>query len=197
MNIPHPIPPTMRPTEYITPEQLLAMPNGDHFELVGGKLVEKNMGFQSSWIGSLLLTMLMNHCREHRLGWVVGNEPGFRCYPQDKNQVRKPDVAFIKFDRMPATEAPAGYCVVVPNLVVEVVSPNDVAEEVDNKVTEYLEAGVECVWVVQPTSRRVLVYYLDHGVILNENDELTGDPVIPGFRCSLKELFAPPSPPQQ
>lgn len=191
MNIPYP---PLRPAELITPEQLLAIPDGDHFELVGGKLVEKKTGFQSSWIGSLLMTLLMVHCRKHRLGWVVGNEPGFRCYPHDKDQVRKPDVAFINFARLPAGDPPVGYCVVVPNLVVEVISPNDVAKDVDDKVSEYLKAGVDCVWVIQPSSHRVQVYYPDRGVILSENDELSGDPVIPGFRCSLKELFTPPAP---
>lgn len=188
----HPIPPP-RLTEFITPEQLLALPDGKHFELVGGKLVEKNVGFESSWIGSVLMSLLMMHCRANRLGWVVGNEPGFRCYPHDANQVRKPDIAFVSFARLPAGKPPAGYCVVVPNLVVEVVSPNDVATEVDDKVSEYLAAGVECVWVVHPNSRRVHIYYADRGVILNENDELSGEPVIPGFRCALKELFSSPA----
>ena len=189
----HPFTPS-RPTEFITPEQLLALPEGDHFELVGGKLVEKNVGFESSWIGSLLMTMLMTHCRQNRLGWVVGNEPGFRCYPNDANQVRKPDIAFVSFARLPAGKPPVGYCVVVPNLAVEVVSPTDVAKDIEDKVSEYLAAGVECVWVVHPNSRRVQVYTGDRGVILNESDELSGDPLIPGFRCSLKELFAPPTP---
>jgi Uma2 family endonuclease len=53
---------------------------------------------------------------------------------------------------------------------------------------------VECVWIVEPKSRRVRVYYPDRGLILNEYDELSADPIIPGFRCSLKELFTPPTP---
>ena len=139
--------------------------------------------------------MLMAYCRQHRLGWVVGNDPGFRCYPHDANQVRKPDIAFVSFERLPGGRAPTGYCVAVPNLVVEVMSPHDVGYDLDAKVSEYLAAGVDCVWVVEPNTRRVRVYYPDRGIILSENDELSGDPIIPGFRCSLKELFTPPSPP--
>jgi Uma2 family endonuclease len=68
------------------------------------------------------------------------------------------------------------------------------ATDGDEKVSEYLAAGVECVWIVAPQARHVRVYYPDRGLILNENDELSGDPIIPGFRCSLKELFTPPTP---
>jgi Uma2 family endonuclease len=195
MNYPHSYPSASPPNpDVITAEQLLLMPDGDHFELVGGKLVEKNVGFESSWIGSVLLTELMIYCRTHKLGWVVGNDPGFRCYPEDSNKVRKPDIAFVSFSRLPGGKAPSGYSVVPPNLVVEVVSPNDMATDVDEKVSEYLAAGVECVWIVAPQARHVRVYYPDRGLILNENDELSGDPIIPGFRCSLKELFTPPTP---
>jgi hypothetical protein len=66
MNYPHSYPSASPPNpDLITAEQLLLMPDGDHFELVGGKLVEKNVGFESSWIGSVLLTELMIYCRTH------------------------------------------------------------------------------------------------------------------------------------
>ena len=83
---------------------------------------------------------------------------------------------------------------IAPNLAVEVVSPNDLVYEIDEKVEEYLEAGVELVWVVNPVTRTVRVHRADRpGVTLREMDELTGDDLLPGFRCRVSDLFQLPT----
>ena len=84
-----------------------------------------------------------------------------------------------------------GHCRIAPNLAVEVISPNDSYEEVEEKVREYLAANVELVWVINPATRSVRVHRADGSVTdLDENSELDGENVVPGFRCRVCDLFA-------
>ena len=81
-------------------------------------------------------------------------------------------------------------------LVVEVVSPNDSADRLEEKLDDYQKAGVPLVWVVNTTSRTVMVYRGDGSVSrLRESDELSGKDVIPGFRCPVRAIFPPRLPP--
>jgi Uma2 family endonuclease len=77
---------------------------------------------------------------------------------------------------------------------VEVLSPNDIAYEVDAKVREYLAAGVRLVWVINPDGRTVTIHRPQGpGTVLHEQDELAGETVLPGFRCRIADLFPPAS----
>jgi Uma2 family endonuclease len=85
-------------------------------------------------------------------------------------------------------------------LAVEVVSPNDTASALEEKLEDYQKAGVPLVWVIYPNSRTVWVCRSDGSMShLHENDELSGEVVIPGFRCPVREIFPPrePSPEDQ
>lgn len=183
---------TAAQTRY-TPEDLLAMPDGDRYELVDGNLVERNMGAKAGWVANRCGRYLDVFCDEHRQGWVLNAETGYQCFPGSPFKVRKPDVSFIRFGRLPGEELPDGHILIPPDLAVEVVSPNDLAYEVDEKIQEYLEAKVRLVWEVNPKTRTVWVHRLDgSGSKLRETDELSGENVLPGFRCPLCALFPPP-----
>lgn len=175
------------PTLY-TPDDLLRMPDSKSFELVDGHLVERNMGMESSEVIVLLGRKLGNHCEPLRLGRIFDGEAGYQCFPDAPNRVRKPDVSFVALERMPVT--PKGWATVAPDMAAEVLSPNDLACEVDSKVDEYRAAGVRLVWVINPERHIVYVHRLTGpGAILRDGDELTGEDVIPGFRCPVRELF--------
>lgn len=178
----------------VTPDALLMMPDGDRYELVDGHLVERNMGFRSSYIGANLCQLIGSYCRANDLGWFVGSDCGYQCFPDDPNRVRKPDVSFIRRGRLSRDSAPEGHVRIAPDLAVEVLSPNDLDYETDRKVEEYLRAGVRLVWVVSPESRTVLVYRGDGTITgLRESDELSGEDTLPGFRCRVSDLFTTPS----
>lgn len=82
----------------------------------------------------------------------------------------------------------------VPDLAVEVASPNDPHEKVMNKIYEYFRAGVRQVWLTSPEHKTVTIYHTPtKNTILTENDELTGDDLLPGFRCALREIFRNPA----
>ena len=154
---------TIEPPIRYKPEDLLKMPNGDRYELVNGQLVEKAMGWEASEIASQLFLLLGSFVRDHQLGRTVV-EGSYQCFADAPDKVRKPDVSFIRRERMPADERPKGHNPIVPDLVVEVVSPHDLFSEVEVKVEEYLRAGVSLVWVVSPETRTVNIYHTPPGI---------------------------------
>ena len=177
----------------ITPEQLAMMPNDKEFELVDGCLVERNMGNKSSWIASQLARRLNQYVDDHRLGWVFLFEAGYRLHPERPNNVRKPDVSFVRFGRFPNEEPADGYDYLAPDLAVEVTSPGDTVHELDDKVEEYLEAGVRMVWVINSDQHTAKIYLPDSPIQpIREDQELSGGDVVPGFRCRLADIFRYP-----
>jgi Uma2 family endonuclease len=183
---------------HYTPEELLAMPDGKRYELVGGLLVERNMGLESSWVGGRLHSRLDRFCEEHDLGWALPADDGYQCFRHDPGLVCRHDVSFIRRGRLPGESLPTGWGRIPPDLVVEVVSPNDSVGELEQKLDDYQKAGVPLVWVVNTRSRTVMVYRGDGSVSrLRESDELTGGEVIPGFRCPVRDIFPPRAPSSQ
>ncbi|MCA9142425.1 MAG: Uma2 family endonuclease [Planctomycetaceae bacterium] len=177
-----------------TPEDLLHVPDGKSFELVHGQLVEKNMGFESSFVGLQLSFFLVRYCYSKGLGWVLPADASYQCFADDPTKVRKPDVSFIQASRLAASQRPTGHCQIAPDLAVEVVSPNDLFEDVSRKVDEYLAAGVRLVWVIDPKAERVFIYRHDESAtILTNKDSLDGEDVVPGFLCAIADLFKPPA----
>lgn len=151
------------------------------------------MGTLALWIGGELFWLIRAYCRDHQLGWVFPNDTGFQGFPESPRTVRKPDVSFVRFGRFPGEQLPPGWARLAPDLAAEVISPNDLYEEVDQKIEEYLRAGVRRVWVVVPQTRLVRVYRPDGtSVRLGEDDELDGEDVLPGFRCRVRDLFPQP-----
>lgn len=174
-----------------TPEDLLLMGDaGKGFELVDGRLVEKNTGGFASSIASEINCLLVLYGRRRGLGWVLDAEGSYQCFPDDRRKVRKPDVSFIRRGRLPEERIPDGHVPIAPDLAVEVVSPNDTAYEVDTKVQEYLSAGVPLVWVVNPRVQTIHVYRADGTVErLLEDALLTAPELLPDLRCRVSELF--------
>lgn len=160
------------------------------YEVVDGEIVEKQMGAQEELLALSLYDLLAAYVLPRKLGRPA-HEILFNLAPL--NCQRRPDVAFVSRNRwtpgQSSTQTPAWN--VVPNLAVEIVSPSNSMNEVRGKVHEYFAAGVEAVWVVLPEYDEVHVYDAPRSNrMLALEDELTGDPVIPGFRLPLAELFA-------
>ena len=176
--------------EPITPDDLLAMPNEVDYELVNGELVERHMGAESSWIASSLIILFAVFYRGRIPGHLFTTDCGYQCYSDDPGKVRKPDVSFVRKGRFPKDRIPKGYIRLPPDLAVEVLSPNDLADEAEVKVEEYLDAGVQLVWVISPKAETVTVYRADRSAVkLHDADELSGENVLPGFRCQVSDLF--------
>lgn len=177
-----------------TPEDLLTMPDdGRVYELVDGELAEKAMSTESDLIGGNVFHQLKLHADRSNAG-LAAPEMYYQCFPHDPDLVRRPDASFIRRERLVGIR-PHGHCRIVPDLAVEVVSPNDLFEDVREKVKEYLAAGVRLVWVISPRTRTIEVYRIDGTVSdIDEKGELSGEDVLPDFRCHGAAIFALPFP---
>jgi Uma2 family endonuclease len=175
---------------HYTPEDLLNMPDSKSYELVNGQLAQRKTGTESSWVAGQLLERIVRLCREQGIGWAFPADSGYQCFPHDPTIVRKPDVSFVRYGRFPGGVLPKGWIKIPPDLAVEVVSPNDTTYELDEKLEDYTKAGVPLVWVINPNSRISWVVRGDgSGGHLNEDNELLGEDVIPGFRCLLRDIL--------
>jgi Uma2 family endonuclease len=110
------------------------------------------------------------------------------------SRIRKPDVSFFRFGRLPGERIPKGNITLAPNLAAEVVSPNDLYYEEEEKINEYFDAGVNLVGIVNPDTRTVHVYRPDGSAVrLTEDGQLAGGDLLPGFRCRVRDLFPTPA----
>lgn len=174
-------------------EQPQSPPVGDDelYEVIDGIRVRTPpMAVYSVWIANRLVRFLANFAEE-RLGWAI-TEALFHL-PAPINRDRRPDIAFVSYQRwpkekpMPPTDDAWD---VVPNLVVEVVSPSDNINELEQKIVEYFRVGVQLVWVVHPTGNKIHVYQSPTQISgLAKHETLDGGSVVPGFRLPLSELF--------
>jgi Uma2 family endonuclease len=165
----------------------------DGFELVDGRLEELHMSMDSAWVGLELGSLLRNHCVAGGLGRVFGSDAGYRCFPARPRLLRKPDLSFIRQERLPRDRPLGGESRIVPDLAVEIVSPNDLAENLQEKVLDYLGAGVRLVWVVYISARMGVIFRPDGSAAwVGEDGGLDGEGVVPGFRCRLGDILPPP-----
>ncbi len=123
-------------------------------------------------------------------GGCVGVESGF-ILARNPDTVWGPDIFYMRAERIPSTGIPEAFWEIAPDVAVEVVSPNEGAEEVRDKVRDYLAAGTPLVWVIYPHSQEVIVHTPDGlARTYGPNDVLENFNVLPGFRCVVAELFA-------
>jgi Uma2 family endonuclease len=175
----------------VTAEELLRDYGDQRCDLIDGKV--RSMapcGGEHGALASDLGAMLSVFVRTHKLGRCFAAETGF-LIARDPDTVMAPDCAFVRADRLAALGLPRSYFPEAPALAVEVASPGDTAEEVDDKARRWLAAGCEMVWVVYPRGRSVTVYKsLDDVRILTGDATLDGGEALPGFSYPLAELFA-------
>ena len=180
-------------TTHLTPEDFEFMSGTRGVELIDGELKEKNVGYECGIVTALMLKLLGRYLDTNPVGILSSNDAGFICFPHRPRLVRKPDISFVLNGRFPNNRGPRGYARMAPDLAVEIVSPNDSHYEVEEKLNDYLLAIVPVIWIVNPDSRTVHIYLAD-GTIrrLTADQELTGEPLFPGFRVRVGDLFPPP-----
>jgi Uma2 family endonuclease len=179
----------------VTTEELLAMPeNGMDRWLIRGELREKPMTYRNRTHSGIeaqitfLLKLWLSKQPKPR-GSVHSGEAGCRLHRNPDSTVGI-DVVYISAEL--AANSPTDTTIIdgVPILAVEILSPSDKEEEINEKVDEYLRAGVRQVWLVDPHLQTVQV--LRSGAepeLFNKRQEMAGEPDLPGFRVKVAEIF--------
>lgn len=178
-------------TRLLTIEEFERLPDdGWRLELVRGHVVrEPPAGFDHGDVAFGIGTLLRRFVDERALGKVVGTDSGFVLF-DDPPTVRAPDVAFVREDRLDFDGT--RFAPLAPDLAVEVLSPSNTMSEIHDKVLDYLDAGSQLVWVVDPVSGTITVYRSRHEIrLMTADEEIDGDEVLPGFRRRVSELIGP------
>ncbi len=176
----------------LTAEDLFRLPDEcGRYELLHGELVEMSpAGARHNKIMGKVTHYLLGYVEPRGLGEVLPGDTGI-LLARNPDHVRAPDVCFISAARLPAEDIATGYLELVPDLIVEVVSPGDVAAKVLQKTAEWLQAGARLVWTIYPSTRTVAVSDPATGTrVLHQDEMLTGEPVLPGFTVSVRALFS-------
>lgn len=173
----------------ITGEGLLAMGDIGRCELIDGRIVPMSpAGDEHGYVEFNLGAELRAFVRQHNLGWVLGGEVGIYIH-RNPDRVRGADIVFVSRERLPALTGK--FLEVAPELVVEVMSPNDTWEGVREKLADYFSIGVAQVWIVEPRNRNVLVYQSSTDLQeFGAGDTLVSEGVLEGFRLDIAALFA-------
>jgi Uma2 family endonuclease len=182
----------MATAHHLTAEELGRLPdNNERRELIEGQLRRLPFhGFEHGVVVANLALPLTDHVQRHHLGVTVATGTGF-LLARNPDTVRGADIAFVSNARLPASGRTTGYFPGPPDLAVEIVSPHDTLQDVEDKVDDYLAAGARLVWVVNPRRRTVTIHRPQTPpTMLRERDTLNGDDVVRGFACPVAEIFA-------
>jgi len=184
-------------TKLITADELLVMPHQDArgnkrvLELIRGELkIMSPAGVIHGIICAELVIELTRFVKANNLGIVVGPETGC-VVERSPDSVLGVDVAYVSHERMKGVENLEKFLPFAPDLAVEVLSPTNTAQEMDEKVALYFAGGAGAVWVFNPRRRTVAAYTSPFDVrILGEQDVLDGGAVLQGFSLELSKLFS-------
>ncbi len=182
---------TTNKTKLLTAEDLLRLSSqGVKGELINGVLHETvAVGKVHARIAIRMGGEFDRHARRHRLGQVGGTDGGV-LIERNPDTVREPDVYFVSAERLPLDDDSDGYLEVMPELVVEIVSPNDRERDVAEKISMWLEHGVSMALEVRPAERTIAIHRPGvPAVTLTGEDVLDGGDVLPGFSLPLSEIF--------
>jgi Uma2 family endonuclease len=177
--------------QLMTADEFWLLPdNGGGRILLRGEVVETMPpGGKHGTVAVNLASVLRSWAKAGGHG-VISVEAGF-ILGRNPDTVRGPDVSFVASARLPEAGVPEAFWEQAPDLAVEIVSPSETADEVREKVRDFLAAGTLLVWVIYPRTREVLVHRPGGAIqALAESDMLEDAAVLPGFQCQVSELFA-------
>jgi Uma2 family endonuclease len=161
------------------------------FELDNGKVVEMPSPGELHGLFCWIVAHILGGYAVPRGGYLLTNDTGL-IVRRRPDTVRGPDVMLF-LDGRTVGQMNRGHSERVPTLVVEVLSPTDRFSQTQQRVDQYEALGIPLIWVVDPDQRAVHVYRPNElRKRLEESDDLTGNGVLPDFRCKVADLFTLP-----
>jgi Uma2 family endonuclease len=162
------------------------------FELQRGKVVEMSRpGERHGVVCANVTRLLGNYIFQRRKGYVCSHDTGV-LWEHDPDTVRGPDVFLYEKSRR-YDDLNVKYSEEIPQLVAEVLSPNDGWTKVMRRVNQFLDRGVPVVWVIDPEDRTATVLRPgEFPRVLEESEELTGEPAFADLRVRVGDFFFVP-----
>lgn len=182
------------PTPLMTAEELMELPMGEglRYELIDGELITMPAsGLPHGRVTLRLTVPLAQFIWDHDLGEVFAAESGFKL-TSNPDTVLAPDFSFVTKQHLEEMGEASGFLPGSPDLVVEVLSPDDRPSMISAKTSRWFAGGARQVWIVDPKKSSVTIYRSPSDAItFSGSDELAADDMFPGFRLSLNKIFGP------
>lgn len=178
----------------VTAEEFATIPKGDasgdyRWELLAGRVIRMSPPGARHGVIAARLTALLYNWSQHTHAGVVMGESGC-LLTRNPDTVVGPYLSFMRQARMPQAGIPVGWWAFAPDLVVEILSPDNRFPELRHKLTRYLDGGAQIAWVIDPDRKTVTVYRLHaQPNVLGSADTLDGGDVLPGFSCGVASIF--------
>jgi Uma2 family endonuclease len=172
----------------LTLAEFFALPETDApCELVGGAAIPKmSLKYFHSTLTTALWSLLSPYCAGK--GRVVV-EWAVILQRQGEEWVPVPDLLYISYDRLPADWQHDQACPVPPDLVIEIMSQGQTFKQLLEKAADYLNAGVDRVWLIDPTSRSISVLFGDRPPQTYTGADILSDPEFTDWQLSSDRLF--------
>ncbi len=169
--------------------EIFAADNG-RCELLQGRVkMMSPAGAEHGYIAAKIMLQLGNHVERYQLGRVYAAETGF-ILERSPDTVRAPDIAYIARDRLPDRGEPQGFGIILPDLVVEVLSPTDRVSEIQEKTRAWIGAGVRCVINVHPVDRTATVHReFGDPREYRSRDQIDLSDVVDGWQPAVESFF--------
>ena len=173
-------------------QEFLAMPeSGDRAELIDGEIITKVSPKYKHSIGQLRLLLALNQ-------WCESGEysracPEWAVVLKRKGQdwVPVPDITYVSYRRQPVEWDEDLPWPVLPELVIEIISPGQSFGGMTSKASDYLLAGVDRVWVVDNQAQSVTVFGNSEFPQTFWKDDTISDALLPELAIALTDIFAP------
>lgn len=172
----------------LTLEEFLALPEADvNYEFVDGQAVPKvSPKFFHSTLQLTLGLLLRTWCKGKGR---VGSEWAILLKRQGKDWAPVPDLTYISYERLPKSWKRNEACPAFPELVIEIISPDQTMKEFEDKAKDYFAAGVSRVWVVDPESISIRVFFPDGTSKVYIDTMPIVDNLFSGLELTTKQIF--------
>jgi Uma2 family endonuclease len=178
----------------LTPEQfaLLCQENCDlRFELTAQQelIIMPPTGSETGRRNSKLAVRVGTWAEVDGTGVAFDSSAGFTL---PNGAIRSPDASWVRRERWDALtkEQRIGFAPLCPDFVVELRSPSDRLSDLHDKMQEYIDNGARLGWLIDLIDKRAYIYRPGQPVeSLDDPATLNGDPVLPGFILSVRELY--------
>jgi Uma2 family endonuclease len=161
------------------------------FETNGkGKLIVMSpTGSESGKRNSSLLAQVWYWNNQCKLGEVFDSSTGFKL---SNGATRSPDVSWIAIERWNSlsNKQKRGFAPIDPDFVIELMSPTDNKDELQQKMSEYISCGVKLGWLLNPDDKEVEIYRISqHKQVINNPNNLSDEDILPGLTVDLADIF--------
>jgi len=163
---------------------------GERFELIRGELKEMSpVGDDHALVVTNCARHFGNFIDEAQLGRLYTGDPGI-FLERNPDTVRAPDLAFVRAERLPLPPSESSFIALIPDAILEVVSPYDKMQELDEKIAAFLARRALVALKINPRPRTVTIYRTGQPpVVLRDTDDLVIEDVFPGLRLPIARLF--------